>query len=162
MLGLYFVYFYKTYFYIFLMFYIYIVLDLWDDCLLENRNLRTLLFCLTKRWQIQNYLSVYMKVNYLFKLCNYLELADCFVSSLSQQIFVSSLFSAATRRNIYIKCIVFYSSECLCGILHLVSTGGCEMSTLYYVCEGGGGLQKYVLYAQMSIQCVVYAFTISC
>ena len=51
MQGLYFVYFYKTYCYIFLLFYIYIFLNLWD-VFIWTGNLTTL-FCLTKHWQIQ-------------------------------------------------------------------------------------------------------------
>jgi hypothetical protein len=42
-----------------------------------------------------------------------------------------------------IKCIVFYSHECLCEILRLISTVVYQMSTLYY--GGGGGGQKYFL-----------------
>ena len=58
-----------------------------------------------------------------------------------------------------ISCIaqVFYSPESLCVIRHLGPTVGCQMSTLY--CREEMGLQKYFLYAQMSIQCVICAFT---
>jgi hypothetical protein len=58
-----------------------------------------------------------------------------------------------------IKCIIFYSHECLCEILHLISTVVvvCHLSTLY--CGRGGGVQKYFLYVQMSIQCVECAIT---
>ena len=77
--------------------------------------------------------------------------------------------SSVKRRNILcsgehgkqkIKCIVFYSHECLCEILHLISTVVCQMSTLY--CGGGSRniscmprcrfnvlnvqLQKYIYY----------------
>jgi hypothetical protein len=92
-------------------------------------------------------------------------LADCFVSSPSQNIFVSSLFSPVKRRNSLcsgkhgkwnITCIVFYSHECLCEILHLRSTVGCQMSTFYC---GGVGVQKYFLHAQMSTPCVECAIT---
>jgi hypothetical protein len=69
MQGLYFVYFYKTYFYIFSnVLYLHVCLDLWD-VFMWTGNLRTL-FCLTKRWQFQIiYIPVYMKVNYLYTLC---------------------------------------------------------------------------------------------
>ena len=54
--------------------------------------------------------------------------------------------------------------ECLCEILHLKSTVGCPISTLFCVGGvgggGGGGVQKYFLYDQMSIQCVECAFTV--
>ena len=53
---------------------------------------------------------------------------------------------------------VFYSSECLCGILHIRSTVGCQMLTLH--CVGERGLQKYSMYVQMSIHCVEYAFKV--
>ena len=43
--------------------------------------------------------------------------------------------------------------------MHLGSKVGCQMSTLY--CGGGGErFQKYVLYAQMSMQCVECVFTV--
>ena len=102
----------------------------------------------------------------LFVYCVYLQLADCFVSSPSQNIFKSSFFSPVKRRNIVcsgedgkqnINCIVFYSHECMCEILYPRFTVGCQMPTLYC---GGGRLQKYFLYNQMSIQCVVCAFTV--
>ena len=35
--------------------------------------------------------------------------------------------------------IIFYSHECLCGILHLRSTVSCQLLTLYSVCGRGGG-----------------------
>ena len=54
-------------------------------------------------------------------------------------------------RNTIITILLFYSSGCLCGILHIRSTVGCQMLTLYCV----GRLQKYFLYAQMSIQVVL-------
>ena len=69
MQGLYFVYFYNTYCYIFL---------------IANPN----------------YISVYMKVYYLFTLCFFLKLADCFLSSLSLNICLSSLLSSVKRRHI--------------------------------------------------------------
>jgi hypothetical protein len=59
---------------------------------------------------------------------------------------LSSLLSSVKRRHILctgehgkwnIKCIVFYSHECLCEILHLISTVVCQMLTLY--CGKGGG-----------------------
>ena len=111
-----------------------------------------------------NYISVYMKVYYLFT-CVCLKLADCFLSSPSLNICLSSLLSSVKRRHILctgehgkwnIKCIIFYSHECLCEILHLISTVVRQMSTLYC---GKGGVQKYFLYAQMTIQCVECAIT---
>jgi hypothetical protein len=88
--------------------------------------------------------------------CVYLKLADCFLSSPSLNICFFLLLSSVKRRHILytgehgkwnIKCIVFYSHECLCEILHLISTVVCQMSTLYC---GKRGVQKYFLYAQMT------------
>ena len=77
------------------------------------------------------------------------------------------LLSSVKRRHILctgehgkwnIKCIIFYSHECLCEILQLISTVVCQMLTLYCG-KGGRGIQKYFLYAQMTIQCVECAIT---
>ena len=159
---LYFVYFYNTYYYVFLMIYIYIFFVDWWDVFMWTGNLRTS-FCLTKRWQIQIIYRFTWK--YIICLrCVCLKLVDCFLSSPSLDICLSSLLSSVKRRHILctgehgkwnIKCIIFYSHECLCEILHLISTVVCQMSTLYC----GGGVQKYFLYAQMSIQCVECAIT---
>jgi hypothetical protein len=107
-------------------------------------NLRTL-FCLTKCWQIQIIYRLTWK--YIICLrCVCSKLADCFLSSPSLNICLSSLLSSVKRRHILctgehgkwnIKCIIFYSHECLCEILHLISTVVCQMSTLY--CGKGGG-----------------------
>jgi hypothetical protein len=126
-------------------------------------NLRTL-FCLTKRWQIQIIYRFTWK--YIICLrCVCLKLTDCFLSSPFLNICLSSLLSSLKRWHILctrehgkrkIKCIIFYSHECLCEILHLISTVVCQMSTLYC---GKGGVQKYFLYTQMTIQCVECAIT---
>ena len=109
-----------------------------------TENLTTL-FCLTKRWQIKIiYRFTWKYISCLCCVC--LKLADCFLSSSSLNICLSSLLSSVKRRHILctgehgkwnIKCIVFYSHECLCEILHLISTVVCQMSTLY--CGRGGG-----------------------
>jgi hypothetical protein len=121
-------FFHKTYCYIFLMFYNYTIFILMR-CLHVNRNLMTLC-CLTNC--CPNYLPVYMKVNY-FLICVYLK---CFCKLAIRKIFMSSLFSPVKKRNIFfvrtVKCIarVFHSPECLCGILRIRSTVGCQMLTL--------------------------------
>ena len=125
MQGLYFAYFHM-YCYIFPMFYIYIFLVDWWDVFVWMGNLRTL-FCLTKRWQIQIIYQFTWK--YIICLrCVCLKLADCFLSSPSLNICFFLLLSSVKRRHILctgehgkwnIKCIVFYSHECLCEILHL-------------------------------------------
>ena len=141
MQGLYFFYFYKTYCYIFLMFYIYIFFRFMRRLYVNGESQDFSLF--DKTLANPNYISVYMKVNYLFTLCLF-KVGRLFVSSPSQNTFVSSLFKVK-RRNILcsgehgkqsIKCIVFYSHEFLCEILHLISTVVCQMSTLY--CGGEG------------------------
>ena len=115
-----------------------------------------------------NYIPVYMKVYYLFTLC----LFKVGPPSLNTCLF--SLSSSVKRRHILctgehgkqnIKCIVFYSHECLFEILHLISTVVCQMSTLY--CGGGSRnsscmprcrfnvlnvqLQKYIYYWSLEI-----------
>ena len=115
----------------------------WWDVFMWTGNLRTL-FCLTKRWQIQIIYRFTWK--YIICLrCVCLKLADCFLSSPSLNICLSSLLSSVKRRHILctgehgkwnIKCIIFYSHECLCEILHLISTVVCQMLTLY--CGKGG------------------------
>ena len=63
MQDLYFVYFYETYCYMFLMFYIYIFFQINETSSCED----FILF--DKALANPNYIPVYMKVNYLFTLC---------------------------------------------------------------------------------------------
>jgi hypothetical protein len=136
MQDLYFVYFYNTYCYIFLM-----------------ANL--------------NYIPVYMKVYYLFTLCLFKvgRLFSKLAIPKYMFVFVIKLSKEKTYfmyGGTWLKCIVFYSHECLCEIMHLISTVVCQMSTLY--CGRGVGsrnsscmprcqfnvlnvqLQKYIYY----------------
>jgi len=67
MQGLYFVYFYKTYCYIFLMLYIYICFRFMRRLHVNGESWDFILF--DKTLANPNYIPVYMKVNYLFTLC---------------------------------------------------------------------------------------------
>ena len=107
-----------------------------------------------------------MKVYYLFTLCLF-KVGRLFSKLAIPKYMFFFLLSSVKRRHILctgehgkwnIKCIIFYSHECLCEILHLISTVVCQMLTLYCG-KGGGGVQKYFLYAQMTIQCVECAIT---
>ena len=112
-----------------------------------------------------NYLPLYMTVDYLFHLCLF-KVGRQLCKLAIPTIYVSSIFSQVQKRNIlcsgeYVKqnikdiVRVFYSSECLCGILHFRSTVGCQMSTLYCIVLSGS-LYCFVL----SIQCVECKFKV--
>jgi hypothetical protein len=98
MQGLYFVYFNKTLCYIFLMFYIYIFLDLWDVFV------RTGILGVYIVWQNASKSKLYTGLEeskLICLICVYLNLTDCFVSSPSpKNMFVSLLFSPVKRRHI--------------------------------------------------------------
>ena len=71
-------------------------------------NLRTL-FCLTKRWQIQIIYRFTWK--YIICLrCVCLKLADCFLSSPSLNICLSSLLSSVKRRHILLTWVSVWDS----------------------------------------------------
>jgi hypothetical protein len=143
MQGLYFVYFYKTYCYSFLMFRIYIFfLDLWD-VFMWTGNLRTL-FCLTKRWQILHFMFYFpcSPEHKIFLLFTELNNED------------TTIFWDGELIKQTAKCFPIWGlCQRYCPGLTIV----CQMSTLY--CGKKGGVQKYFLLAQMSIQCVECAIT---
>jgi hypothetical protein len=75
---------------------------------------------------------------------------------------VSVMVFNATFNNMSAKsCIawVFYSPGCF--LWDSAPQVHSMVSNVNFVLWGEGGLQKYALYAQMSIQCVEYAFTVS-
>jgi len=123
------------------MFIIYIVLHETSSCEWEILGLYFV-------WQNVGKSKLYTglhKVNYLLTLCLF-KVGRLLCNSLYQNILVSSLFSPVKRRNILcsgehgkknIKWIVLYMYECLCEILHLRSTVGCSMSTLFCGKEEG-------------------------
>jgi hypothetical protein len=132
-------FFHKTCCYIFLMFYNYTIFRLMR-CLHVNRNLITYIV-----WQnaVQIIYRFTWKYFFYFFICVYLK---GFCKLAIRKICMSSLFSPVKKRNILcsgehvkwsVKCIVrvFHSAECLCGILHIRFTVGCQMLTLY--CMGG-------------------------
>ena len=49
------------------------------------------------------------------------------------------------------KCIVFYSHECLCEIMRLISTVVCQMSTLY--CGGEEGPEIFHVFPDVDSMC---------
>jgi hypothetical protein len=118
-----------------------------------------------------NYSPVYIKVNYLFNLCLF-KVSQLFCKHAIPKICVSSLFSPVKKRNMLcsgetfeIERKLYHPSLLLIWVpvydsSHQVHT--CVSNVKFVLCGGWGGqgLQKYILYAQMSIHCIEYAFTV--
>ena len=138
MQGLYFVYLYTIYCYIFLMLYICIFYEM-SLCEPESQD-----FILFDKTMVNTiYLPVYMKVNYLLTLCLFKVRRLFCKLAIPNNICVFVICPRKRRNSLCsgkhvkwnITCIVFCSHECLYGFLHLRSTVSCQMSTLY--CGGG-------------------------
>ena len=130
------------------------------------RNLRTL-FCLTKRWKIQIIYRFTWK--YIICLrCVCLKLADCFLSSaIPTYMFVFVIKLSKEKAYFMFGWTWEMEHKMYCLLLTWVSVWDSapyfhsSVSNVNFVLwkEGGWGVHKHFLYAQMTIQCVECAIT---
>ena len=133
----------------------------WWDVFVWTGNLRTL-FCLTKRWKIQIIYRFTWK--YIICLrCVCLKLADCFLSSPSLNICYVFVIKLSKEKAYFMYGWTWeMEHKMYCLLLTWVSVWDYFHSSVLnvnFVLWKGGVVQKYFLYAQMTIQCVECAIT---
>ena len=112
----------------------------WWDVFMWTGNLRTL-FCLTKCWQIQIIYRFTWK--YIICLCCVCLKLAYFMYGWTWEMEHKMYYLLLTWVSVWDSAPYFHSS----------------VSNVNFVLWKGGGVQKYFLYAQMTIQCVEYAIT---
>jgi hypothetical protein len=137
----------------------------WWDVYMWTGNLRTL-FCLTKRWQIQIIYQFTWK--YIICLrCVCLKLADCFLSSPSLNICFFFVIKLSKEKAYFMygwtwemEHKMYYLLLTWVSVWDSAPYFHSSVSNVNFVLwKGGAGVQKYFLYAQMTIQCVECAIT---